>query len=280
MNNEGIINLILSPSGKLSALAKLLEQQERIAKSINPALTMSDSMLSIGRYYENLNKNNNFQISFTIPEILKNLTTQTSDIASRYSKYHNQLNNFISALNPLLASFFENNSSSVINSYKTINPIDFGIINSFESINDNYDDKTQIELEEIKETLNSKPEFKEEVSGLINESTSEITTDIYFKFSQIIEKHVGKKNSKTIALFLSLLLTIYFVIIPLYQNYLSSESENRQIERIESVKKEIDSKIEDSKSEILEKIEEKESQNNLVVEKLDEINEKLDDKKQ
>lgn len=278
MNNEEIMKLILSPSSKMVAFAKLIEQQERMAKTMAPALTMSNSILNIVRYYEDLNKiNKNFQISFTISDTIKDLINQTSAITSKYSKYYNQLNDVVKILNPSLASFFKSNSSSVHNDYKTLNPIDFGILNSFESVNEEYDEITQTELEVIQGKFDSQMEFKEEVSLLINESTSEITTDIYLRFSQIIEKYVGIKNARTIALFLSLILTTYFILIPLYQNYLSSESENRQTKRIEKVENGVKLEIENSKTEILDKIQNTELQIDKLNEKLDEIKKKLDD---
>jgi len=273
------MKLIISPSSNMVAFARLIEQQERIAKTMAPALTMNNSILNIARYYENLNKNKSFQISFTISDTIKDLINQTSEITNRYSKYYNQLNDVVRILNPSLTSFLKSNSSSVFNDYKTLNPIDFGIINSFESVNNDYDETTQTELEEIKGKFDSQIEFKEAVSELINESTSVITTDIYLKFSQIIEKYVGIKNARTIALFLSLLLTIYFVVIPLYQNFSASESEHRQNERIENMEKGVKSEIENSKTEILDKFKDTESQIDKLNEKMDEISKKLNNDK-
>lgn len=255
MNNEEKMKLILSPSSNLVAFAKLIEQQERMAKIMAPALTMSSSIVNIARYYEDLNKTNkSFQYPFTISDTIENLVNQNSEITNRYSKYYNQLNDLVRILNPSLALFFKNNSSSSDKEHKSLNPIDIGVISSFNSVEDDYDETTQAELETVQVMFNSQLEFKEEVSQLINESTSEISTDIYLRFSQIIEKYVGVINAKTIGLFLNLILTTYFILIPLHQNYLSSESENSQIKRIENAEKGIKSEINKSSTEIQKKL--------------------------
>lgn len=298
MRNDEIMKLILSPSSNMIAFANLIEQQERMAKSISPALIMNDSILKIAQYYDNLNKiNKSIQIPYTISDTISSLLKQTSEITSKYSKYYNQLNDVIKTLHPSLSVFFKNNSSLTFDDHNYLNDIDLGIVNSFDSVDEDFDETTQSELNLINKAFESQQEFKEEVSELINESTPEITTDIYLRFSQIIEKYVGVNNARTIALFLSLILTTYFILIPLYQNYLSNESEIRQTIQIENVEEEIKSEIENSNTMLEDKMESFENETkdlhnsiedkfkvtevqfDKLNDKLDEIINKLDDSK-
>ncbi len=291
MDNEKLMKLILATSSNLVEYYKIIERQERLSKMISPAMIMNPSIQQIVKNYENISKlNRSFQLPLSTSDTIQKLMIQSSEIANRYSKYYDQLNRFVKILNPSLSSFISQNSKGSFTNFDSIKDFDLLYINSFDSVKDDYDESVQVELDTLKDNFETKSEFQSEVADLLNNGTREITTDIYLAFAQIIEKYVGVINSRAIALFLSFIILTYTVLMPMYKNQLSSETEERlyiKIEKIEETDKHIIDKL-DSIDYKVDKIEENvkkavddkfEKSNDKIEEiktKIDLLNEKVD----
>lgn len=252
MNNEMMMKLLIAPSSNMNAYIKIIEQQEKLAKAVSPALSMSDSIKHIVRHYEKLNTaNKQFKLPLTISDTLQSLISQSAQITDRYSKYYNQLNDIVKVLNPSLYNFFKQNTRESFQGDDSVNDIELGIVNSFDSVKEDFDESSQQELDDIKEAFENTSEFKENVESLLEKGSQEITTDIFLEFSKLIENYVGKKSSRAIGLFLNFLFFTYCILMPFYQNSLSSQTEERLSIQIENDSISTEYKIESAKNETM-----------------------------
>jgi hypothetical protein len=122
----------------------------------------------------------------------------------------------LSVLNPSLYKFFSQNTRDTFQGNDSINDIEFGVVNSFDGVKEDFDSSSQQELNEIKEAFENTTEFKENVESLLGNGSQEITTDIFLEFAKLIENYVGKKSSRAIGLFLNFLFFTYCILMPLY----------------------------------------------------------------
>jgi hypothetical protein len=282
MYNDKMMKLILAPSHNLSAYFKIIEQQEKMAKMISPAMTYSDSIQRIINHHERLSKlTAKYQYPITITDTIQRLINQTERISTSYNKYFEQLNKITKILNPSLAAFTKTNTSLTFSSRGSVSQLDLGLINSFEPIQEDYDAETQNEIDKINDCFENNDDFKAEVIELVNESTTELTTDIYLALAQIIENYVGKINSRAIGLFLNFLITTYCILIPLYQIHLSNQSEERILYRIEKCEEDNQDENNKTKEELIGEIHFFKKELELTESRLNEvINDKLNDSKE
>lgn len=281
MDNDKLMKLILAPSSHLGAYYKMIEQQEKIAKSLSPVLTIGASLQNIVRNYENFNRiNKSFKVPIGISNTIQLLGNQPSPLTHSFSKYHYQLNAIVNAINPAFSRFIIDNSISNFRNTKSLTDIDFSIVSSFESIKDDYDEVVQAELETIKNNFETQPEFKNSIENLLSYGEFDITTDIYQAIANLIEKFVGITNSKTIALFLNIIITTYCILMPFYQNYQSVKTEERFSIKINLSEEKINDSDKNSETKTLNKVDSLKSIIELneqkMNKKLDLINKKLD----
>lgn len=252
MNNEMMMKLLIAPSSNMSVYIKMIEQQEKLAKAISPALTMSNSIQHIVRHYEKLNAaNKQFKFPLTISDTLQSLISQSAQITDKYSKYYNQLNDIVKVLNPSLYKFFSQNTRDSFQGSDSINDVELGVVNSFDSAKEDFDASSQQELNEIKTAFENSAEFKENVESLLDNGSQEITTDIFLEFAKLIENYVGKKSSRAVGLFFNFLFFTYCILMPFYQNSLSSQTEERLSIQIENNSISVEDKIESAKDETI-----------------------------
>jgi hypothetical protein len=275
---------MFSTSGNLDAYVKILEQRRKLENTFLNTDTMNNAIRYLAsKQAEQRNiANRQLQIPLEISNTLQKLIEHSESLSAKYSRYHNQLNDLIQAVNPSLNSFFSKNSRDNIYNAGFINDVELQVI---DSIKEEYDEEAQQELNEITDVFEKSPEFRDDVKSFMDDSSKAISTDIFMAFSQMIEKYVGLKTSRGIGLFLNLIFVVYGVLIPLHECSESNAKEERQKILIENTKEDIEEEITDAKNETIEYIDatkdELKESNKEVLEKIDnnqeETNKKFED---